>query len=84
MTRAERCNVSGTVTDLMKFAFFSGVLFLVAWVAGTGRVAYTLIMLVVAAALVFAVLDLLDYQMVKRKKPDRDPPARESSGRKAA
>jgi hypothetical protein len=57
----------------MKFAFFSGVLFLVAWVAGTGRVAYTLIMLVVAAALVFAVLDLLDYQMVKRKKPDRDP-----------
>jgi len=39
-------------------------------VAGTGRVAYTLIMLVVAAALVFAVLDLLDYEMVKRKKPD--------------
>lgn len=73
MTRAERCNLSGTVTDLMKFAFFSGVLFLVAWVAGTGRVAYTLIMLVVAAALVFAVLDLLDYEMVKRKKPERDP-----------
>jgi len=70
---ADSCNVSGTVTDLMKFAFFSGVLFLVAWVAGTGRVAYTLIMLVVAAALVFAVLDLLDYEMVKRKKPDRDP-----------
>jgi hypothetical protein len=57
----------------MKFAFFAGVLFLVAWMAGTGRVAYTLIMLVVAAALVFAVLDLLDYEMVKRKKPDRDP-----------
>ena len=57
----------------MKFAFFSGVLFLVAWVAGTGRVAYTLTMLLVGAALVFAVLDLLDYQMVKRKKPDRDP-----------
>jgi hypothetical protein len=61
------------VTDLMKFAFFSGVLFLVAWVAGTGRVAYTLTMLLVGAALVFAVLDLLDYQMVKRKKSDRDP-----------
>jgi hypothetical protein len=57
----------------MKFAFFSGVLFLVAWVAGTGRVAYTLTMLLVGAALVFAVLDLLDYEMVKRKKPDRDP-----------
>jgi hypothetical protein len=61
------------VTDLMKFAFFSGVLLLVAWVAGTGRVAYTLTMLLVGAALVFAVLDLLDYQMVKRKKSDRDP-----------
>jgi hypothetical protein len=61
------------VTDLMKFAFFSGVLFLVAWMAGTGRVAYTLTMLLVGAALVFAVLDLLDYEMVKRKKPDRDP-----------
>ena len=73
MTRAERCNVSGTVTDLMKFAFFMGVLFLVAWVAGTGRVAYTLTMLLVGAALVFAVLDLLDYEMVKRKKPVRDP-----------
>jgi len=58
------------VTDLMKFAFFSGVLFLVAWVAGTCRVAYTLIMLLVGSALVFAVLDLLDYEMVKRKKPD--------------
>jgi len=57
----------------MKFAFFMGVLFLVAWVAGTGRVAYTLTMLLVGAALVFAVLDLLDYEMVKRKKPDRDP-----------
>jgi len=30
-------------------------------------------MLLVGAALVFAVLDLLDYEMVKRKKPDRDP-----------
>ena len=70
--RAQRCNVSGAVTDLMKFAFFSGVLFLVAWVAGTGRVAYTLIMLVVGAALVFAVLDLLDYEMVKRKNRGRD------------
>jgi hypothetical protein len=70
VTQAERCNVSATVTDLMKFAFFSGVLFLVAWVAGTGRVAYTLTMLLIGAALVFAVLDLLDYEMVKRKKPD--------------
>ena len=69
----------------MRFAFFSGVLFLVAWVAGTGRVAYTLTMLLIGAALVFAVLDLLDYEMVKRKKPDsRHPPEHESSGRNAA
>ena len=52
----------------MKFAFFAGILFLAAWVAGTGRVAYTLIMLLIGAALVYAVLDLLDYEMVKRKK----------------
>jgi hypothetical protein len=54
--------------NLMKFALLAGLIFLAAWVAGTGRVAYVLIMLVVAAALVYAVLDLLDYEMVKREK----------------
>lgn len=53
---------------LMKFVFFAGLIFLAAWVASTGRVAYTLIMLVVAAALLYAVVDLLDYEMVKRRK----------------
>ena len=54
--------------DLGKFAVFAGVTFLAAWVAGTGRVAYTFIMLVIAAALAYAVLDLIDYELVKRKR----------------
>jgi len=41
---------------------------LAAWIAGTGRVAYMMIMLVVAAALAYAVLDLVDYEVVKRKR----------------
>jgi hypothetical protein len=64
--------------NVVKFAFLAGLIFLAAWVAGTGRVAYTLIMLVVAGALAYAVVDLLDYEMVKRRKrilttgPDRE------------
>jgi hypothetical protein len=56
--------------DLVRFVLFSGVLFLAAWMAGTGRVAYMLIMLVVAGALAYAVLDLVDYELVKRKRED--------------
>ena len=52
----------------MKFAFFGGVTFLAAWIAGTGRVAYTLIMLVIAAALAFAVVDLVDHEIVRKKR----------------
>jgi hypothetical protein len=54
--------------DLVRFAVFSGVTLLVALLAGTGRVAYTLIMLVIAAALAFAVIDLADYELVNRKR----------------
>jgi len=54
--------------DLVRFALFSGLTILAAWIAGTGRVAYVFIMLVIAAALVFAVLDLVDYEIVKRKR----------------
>jgi hypothetical protein len=54
--------------EMVRFAFFSGLLFLLAWLAGTGRVAYVLIMLLIAAALVYAVLDLVDYEIVKRKR----------------
>jgi hypothetical protein len=54
--------------EMVRFAFFSGLLFLLAWLAGTGRVAYVLIMLLIAAALAYAVLDLVDYEIVKRKR----------------
>ena len=57
-----------SASDLGKFALFSGLTVLAAWIAGTGRVAYVLIMLVIAAALAYAVLDLVDYEIAKRKR----------------
>jgi hypothetical protein len=54
--------------DLARFVLFSGLTLLAAWMAGTGRVAYTFTMLVIAAALVYAVLDLVDYEIVRRKR----------------
>jgi hypothetical protein len=54
--------------DLARFVVFSALIFLGAWIAGTGHVAYTLIMLLIAAALVYAGLDLLDMQIVKRNR----------------
>jgi hypothetical protein len=54
--------------NLARFAVFSGLLLLAAWIAATGRVAYVLIMLVIAAALAYAVLDLVDYEIVSRKR----------------
>ena len=61
---------SPSMFNLARFALYAGILFLAAWIAGTGRVAYTLIMLVIAAALVYAVLDLVDMEIVKRKRQD--------------
>jgi hypothetical protein len=57
-----------SLLDLAKFALFAGITFLGALLAGTGRVAYTMIMLIIAAALVYAALDLVDYEIVKRKR----------------
>jgi hypothetical protein len=57
-----------SVFDLVKFALFSGILLFAAWVAGTGRVAYNFVMLVIAGALAYALLDLVDYEIVKRKR----------------
>jgi hypothetical protein len=51
---------------LAKFAFLSGLILFVAWLAGTGRVAYVMVMLWIAAGLAYAVLDLVDYEIVKR------------------
>jgi hypothetical protein len=69
LPRKERRNIHlPRLFDLARFAFFSGLLVLAAWIAGTGRVAYIFIMLVIAAALGYAVLDLVDYEIVKRKR----------------
>jgi hypothetical protein len=51
---------------LAKFVPSSGVILFVAWLAGTGRVAYIMIMLWIAAALGYAVLDLVDFEIVKK------------------
>jgi hypothetical protein len=53
---------------LAKFAFLSGLILFLAWLAGTGRVAYVMVMLWIAAALGYAVLDLVDYELVKRDR----------------
>ena len=54
--------------QLAKFALLSGLILVVAWMAGTGRVAYVMVMLWIAAALGYAVLDLVDYEIVKRDR----------------
>jgi hypothetical protein len=51
---------------LGKFVLLCGVILFVAWLAGTGRVAYVMVMLWIAAALGYAVVDLVDYEVVKK------------------
>ena len=53
---------------LAKFVLLSGVILFVAWLAGTGRVAYVMVMLWIAAGLAYAVLDLVDYEIVKKER----------------
>ena len=53
---------------LGKFVVLSGVILFVAWLAGTGRVAYVMVMLWIAAAFGYAVIDLVDYELVKRQR----------------
>jgi hypothetical protein len=57
-----------SLVDMALFVFFSGVLLLAAWIAGTGRVAYIFAMLIVAGALAYAVLDLIDMEIRKRSR----------------
>ena len=54
--------------ELVKFAVLSGLIVFLAWLAGTGRVAYVMIMLWIAAGLAYAVLDLVGYEIVKRER----------------
>ena len=53
---------------MAKFAVLAGLILFLAWLAGTGRVAYVMVMLWIAAALGYAILDLVDYEIVKRQK----------------
>jgi hypothetical protein len=55
--------------NLAKFALLAGIILGLAWVAKTGRVAYVMVMLWIAAALGYAVLDLVDYEIRKRDRP---------------
>jgi len=54
--------------QLAKFALLSGLILFLAWLAGTGRVAYVMVMLWIAAGLAYAVLDLVDYEIVRRDR----------------
>ena len=56
------------LNHLAKFAVLAGVTIFVAWLAGTGRAAYVMVMLWIAAAFGYAVLDLVDYELVKRDR----------------
>jgi len=56
------------LVGLAKFAVLSGLILFLAWLAGTGRVAYVMIMLWLAAGLAYAVLDLVGYEIVKRER----------------
>jgi heme/copper-type cytochrome/quinol oxidase subunit 4 len=54
--------------EVAKFALFAALTVLVAWVAATGRVAYMFTMLVIAAALGYAVLDCVGYEIVRKRR----------------
>jgi hypothetical protein len=56
------------MAQLAMFAFLCGLILFLAWLAGTGRVAYMMVMLWIAAALAYALIDLVDYELVKRDR----------------
>jgi hypothetical protein len=67
----ERRSAKKMSLSMIAFAVLSGVLLLVAWIATTGRVGYVLITLLVGGALVFAVLDCMGFEIVRRERHDR-------------
>lgn len=50
-----------------RFTCFAALTVVAAWFAATGRVAYMSAMLVIAAALGYAVLDGVGYEIVKKR-----------------
>ena len=67
--KIERAIHMPSLSDMVLFVLLSGVLVFGAWIAGTGRVMYILVMLIVAAALGYAVLDLVGME-IRRKSRD--------------
>jgi hypothetical protein len=53
---------------MLRFGLFCGLILLGAWLAGTGRVAYVLVMLLIAAALAYALLDLVGLEVKRRRR----------------
>jgi hypothetical protein len=58
----------GWTIHLAKFAVLGALLLFIAWLAKTGHVAYDFVMLWIAVGLGLAVLDLVDYEIVKRQR----------------
>lgn len=54
--------------EIAKFVCFAAITVAAAWLAATGRVAYMFTMLVIAAALAYAVIDCVGYEIVKKKR----------------
>ena len=65
---ASRDRPAGSIgVELVRFALFAALTVLAAWFAATGGVAYMFTMLVVGAALGYAVLDCVGYELVKKR-----------------
>jgi hypothetical protein len=56
--------------EMGTLALLAGVIFFLAWLASTGRVAYVLVMLWIAAGLAFAAIDLIGFELVKKRRRD--------------
>jgi hypothetical protein len=55
------------LVQMAKFVVLSGLILFIAWLATTGRVAYVMVMLWLAAGLAYAVLDLVGYEIRKKE-----------------
>jgi len=53
--------------QMAKFVVLSGLILFIAWLASTGRVAYVMVMLWIAAGFAYAVLDLVGYEIRKKE-----------------
>lgn len=65
MTRGKRARSMSV--EFGRFACFAALTVVAAWFAATGRVAYMFTMLVIAAALGYAVLECVGYEIVKKR-----------------